>query len=55
MPSSITLIPTVWHYIHSAREAKRAAEAGEDVVTDAEEAARLALDPDVFEHRPDGL
>ncbi|KQP01514.1 DedA family protein [Leifsonia sp. Leaf264] len=51
----ITLIPTLWHYVHSAREAKRAAQAGEDVVTDADEAAHLALDPDVFEHRPDGV
>ncbi|MET1017008.1 MAG: VTT domain-containing protein [Leifsonia flava] len=51
----LTLIPTLWHYFHSAHQAKKAAEAGEDVVTDAEEAAELALDPDVFEKRPDGF
>lgn len=46
---TITLIPTVWHYISSVRKAKRSTAAGPDHVTDAEEAAALALDPDVFD------
>ena len=46
---TITLIPTVWHYISSVRKAKRSTAAGADQVTDAEEAAALALDPDVFD------
>ncbi|MWB99057.1 VTT domain-containing protein [Agromyces seonyuensis] len=46
-----TAVPTVWHYLRSSREAKRAAAAGEDVVTDHDEAAALVLDPEVFERR----
>ncbi|MET0724904.1 MAG: VTT domain-containing protein [Leifsonia sp.] len=49
----LTLIPTAWHYIQSSRKAKKAAAAGEDVVTDHDEAAHLALDPEVFEQRPE--
>ena len=58
----LTLIPTLWHYFQSAHKAKKAAEAGEDVVTDHEEAEELVLDPDVFDrsqhddgddHRPE--
>ncbi|WP_207226312.1 DedA family protein [Microterricola gilva] len=45
---TITLIPTVWHYISSMRKAKRSTAAGADHVTDAEEAAALALDPEIF-------
>lgn len=50
---TITLIPTVWHYISSVRKAKRSTAAGDDHVTDAEEAAALALDPDVFDRPHD--
>ncbi|MFK4728200.1 VTT domain-containing protein [Agromyces mediolanus] len=48
----LTLIPTLWHYFQSARKAKRAAAAGEDVVTDESEAEHLVLDRDVFERGP---
>lgn len=48
----LTLIPTLWHYFQSARKAKKAAAAGEDVITDETEAEQLVLDPDVFEHGP---
>lgn len=46
---TITLIPTVWHYISSVVKAKRSTAAGDDKLTDAEEAAALALDPEVFD------
>jgi membrane-associated protein len=49
----LTLIPTLWHYIQSTRKAKRAAALGEDIETDASEASALALDPEVFDHRPE--
>jgi membrane-associated protein len=49
----LTLIPTLWHYFQSSHKAKRAAEAGEDVVTDHEEAEHLVLDPEVFERGPE--
>jgi membrane-associated protein len=49
----ITLIPTLWHYFQSMRKAKKAAAAGEDVVTDHEEAEHLVLDPEVFERGPE--
>ena len=48
----LTLIPTLWHYFQSAHKAKKAAEAGEDVVTDHDEAEELVLDPDVFDGPP---
>ncbi|GGR22573.1 hypothetical protein GCM10010196_15340 [Agromyces mediolanus] len=48
----LTLIPTLWHYFQSARKAKRAAAAGEDVITDEDEAEQLVLDQDVFERGP---
>ncbi|MFD6053376.1 DedA family protein [Agromyces sp. NPDC060279] len=48
----LTLIPTLWHYFQSSRKAKRAAAAGEDVVTDEAEAEQLVLDQDVFERGP---
>ncbi|GAA1962689.1 DedA family protein [Microbacterium aquimaris] len=38
------------HYIQQRRKAQRAAAAGEDVVTDEDEARHLVLDHDVFEH-----
>ncbi|MDR6907817.1 membrane-associated protein [Agromyces sp. 3263] len=49
----ITLIPTLWHYFQSMRKAKKAAAAGEDVVTDHDEAQHLVLDPEVFERGPE--
>lgn len=49
----ITLIPTVWHYFQSASKAKKAAAAGEDVVTDPDEAKHLVLDPEVFDRGPE--
>ncbi|WP_199922381.1 DedA family protein [Microterricola viridarii] len=45
---TITLIPTIWHYISSMVKAKRSSAAGPDGVTDAAEAAALALDPEVL-------
>lgn len=44
-----TLIFTLWHYFRERAKARKAAAAGEDVVTDAEEARHLVLDPEVFE------
>jgi membrane-associated protein len=49
----ITLIPTLWHYFQSMHKAKKAAAAGEDVVTDHDEAEHLVLDPEVFERGPE--
>jgi membrane-associated protein len=49
----ITLIPTLWHYFQSMHKAKKAAAAGEDVVTDHDEAQHLVLDPEVFERGPE--
>ncbi len=48
-----TALVTLWHYLSERRKARKAAEAGEDVVTDAEEAKALVLDPDVFERGPE--
>jgi len=48
----ITLIPTLWHYFQSASKARKAAAAGEDVVTDPEEAEQLVLDPETFSRPP---
>ena len=49
----LTLIPTVWHYIQSSRKAKRLAAAGEDVITDSDEARHMVLDPKTFEKKPE--
>lgn len=38
------------HYVQQRRKARRAADAGEDVETDEDEARHLVLDHDVFEH-----
>ncbi len=46
---TITLIPTVWHYISSTIKSKRSTAAGSDKVTDANEAAELSLDPEAFD------
>ena len=49
----LTLIPTLWHYFQSASKARKAAAAGNEVVTDAEEAKHLVLDPEVFDRGPE--
>jgi membrane-associated protein len=43
-----TLIPTIWHYVQSTMKARKANAAGA-----AEPHADLALDPDVFDHKPE--
>ncbi|MEI4850572.1 hypothetical protein Q8G46_28345, partial [Klebsiella pneumoniae] len=48
-----TALITLWHYFSERHKAKKAAAAGEDVVTDAEEAQDLVLDADVFDRAPD--
>ena len=48
-----TALVTVWHYFRERYKAKKAAAAGEDIVTDAVEAQELALEPEVFERAPD--
>ncbi|UWF76884.1 MULTISPECIES: DedA family protein [Microbacterium] len=48
-----TAVVTLWHYLVERHKAKKAAAAGEDVIVDREEAAHLALDPEVFERAPD--
>lgn len=45
------VLPTVWHYVQSSRKAKRAEAAGEDVITDHDEAEALVLDIDAIEER----
>jgi len=48
-----TALVTLWHYFSERHRAKEAAAAGEDVVTDAEEAQELVLDADVLDRAPD--
>ena len=48
-----TALITAWHYFSERHKAKKAAAAGEDVVTDHEEAEHLVLDPEVFERGPE--
>lgn len=48
-----TALITLWHYISERRKASKADAAGEDVVTDADEAEHLVLDQEVFEKAPD--
>ena len=48
-----TVVFIVWHYFHERSKAKKAAAAGEDVVTDETEAEALVLDPEVFERGPE--
>ena len=43
---------TLWHYLRERSKAKKAAAAGEDLVTDTEEARALVLDSDVFGAAP---
>ncbi|WP_426320122.1 DedA family protein [Microbacterium sp. E-13] len=48
-----TALVTLWHYVRERSKAKKAAAAGEDVVTDHAEAEALVLDPEVFERGPE--
>nr|WP_206686856.1 VTT domain-containing protein [Microbacterium invictum] len=48
-----TAVVTLWHYLRERAGARKAAAAGEDIVTDAEEAQSLVLDPEVFERGPE--
>ena len=48
-----TALVTAWHYFSERRKAKKAAAAGEDVVTDAVEAQELVLEPEVFDKAPE--
>ena len=48
-----TLVITLWHYFRERSKARREEAAGEDVITDADEARHLVLDSEVFEHRPE--
>lgn len=48
-----TAVVTLWHYLRERNKAKKAAAAGEDVVTDHAEAEALVLDADVFERGPE--
>lgn len=47
-----TALVTAWHYLRERRRARKAEVAGEDVVTDEDEAEELVLDPDVFDRPP---
>jgi membrane-associated protein len=48
-----TALVTLWHYFRERSKAKKAAAAGEDVVTDHQEAEALVLDPEVFDRGPE--
>ena len=48
-----TAVVTLWHYLRERSKAKKAAAAGEDVVTDHQEAEALVLDADVFDRGPE--
>jgi membrane-associated protein len=48
-----TALVTLWHYFSERRKAKKAAAAGADTETDAEEARSLVLDQEVFERHDD--
>lgn len=48
-----TAVVTLWHYLRERSKAKKAAAAGQDVVTDHAEAEALVLDPEVFERGPE--
>jgi membrane-associated protein len=48
-----TALVTLWHYFRERSKAKKAAAAGEDVITDHEEAEHLVLDTEVFDRGPD--
>ena len=48
-----TALVTAYHYFRERYKAKKAAAAGEDVVTDAVEAQELVLEPEVFDKAPE--
>ena len=48
-----TALVTLWHYFSERRKVRKEAQAGGDVVVDADEAQALVLDPEVFEREPD--
>ena len=48
-----TLLVTLWHYFRERAKARKAAAAGEDVVTDEVEARSLVLDPEIFDRGPE--
>ena len=48
-----TALVTLWHYLRERSKAKKAAAAGEDVITDHAEAEALVLDADVFDRGRD--
>jgi membrane-associated protein len=48
-----TAFVTLWHYFSERSKAKKAAAAGEDIITDHEEAEHLVLDPEVFDRGPE--
>ena len=48
-----TALITLWHYLRERAKARKAAAAGEDVVTDHNEAEHLVLDPEVFDRGPE--
>lgn len=48
-----TALVTLWHYFSERRKAAKATEAGEDVVTDHNEAEQLVLDQQVFDKTPE--
>ena len=48
-----TALVTLWHYFRERHKAKKEAEEGEDITTDAAEAQALTLDADVFDRAPD--
>jgi membrane-associated protein len=47
-----TALITLWHYFSERNKARKAEAAGEDIITDHEEAEELVLDPDVFDRPP---
>jgi membrane-associated protein len=48
-----TALVTLWQYFRERSKAKKAAAAGEDIITDHDEAEHLVLDPEVFDRGPD--
>ncbi|GAA1512047.1 DedA family protein [Agromyces terreus] len=48
-----TALITLWHYLRERSKARKAESAGEDVITDEDEAEHLVLDADVFERGPE--
>ncbi|WP_396668124.1 DedA family protein [Microbacterium sp. R86528] len=48
-----TAVVTLWHYFNERRKAQKEAAAGEDIVTDEDEAEALVLEADVFDRSPE--